>query len=398
MLKINIIHKLLRGMLFLPSVTFNIFKSEIFPWAVIWLLCTRIRFKLADILILSMLMFWLLAGLFSYQSGSALTTAASYLNPILAFILVLNCSDELIGKVFATLKFIFPIFCITAVFQTLGLLTLFDVIFDFAVPRGGVGDVGGSRGVSIFSTEPSRAAVELIFMYGALISLACSYKGIKLGSVTSDLFMGLLVLGIIKSATGLLFFFILMAIRRPVLLWPILVCIFALLSYLVIETRASGLFFEIIESGSFIDAVSVLVTQSGFRILSVVSSYIYGLHNFVGAGIGGWEYLAVDSYYLAGFQPSDVSFFRTHYEGQFVALKPTAYGAIIALELGFISVILFTFYLQKRLRLFSLGYEKHEFAVIMIFLLYVFFLGAIGNPVPWVCAALAVRAAERRLC
>jgi hypothetical protein len=176
------------------------------------------------------------------------------------------------------------------------------------------------------------------------------------------------------------------------------ICIVVILSYLAVETRAVALIFDVIKSGSFTEALRYLVSQSGFRILSVVSSYIYGLYTFLGSGIGSWEYLAVDSYHLAGFIPSDVRFFRYYYEGHFVALKPTAYGAIVALELGSISVILFAFYLQSRLRLFSLSYNKHELGVMVIFLLYVFLIGAVGNPVPWVCAALVLRAAETRQC
>jgi hypothetical protein len=385
-------------MLFFPSVTFNILASEIFPWAILLRLVTRVRLKLTDVLILLMLTFWFLVGFFSYQSGVVVATMASYLNPLLAFILVLNCNDSYVNKINETLKFIFPIFCITAILQVLGMLTVFDVIFDFVIPRGGVIAIGEGRGVSIFSTEPSRAAVELLFMYGALTAMGYSFRGVKFGSLRSDLFIGLLILGVIKSATGLLFFFVLLAVRRPVLLWPIVICISLILSYLAVETRALALIFDVIESGSFTEALRYLVSQSGFRILSVVSSYIYGLYTFLGSGIGSWEYLAVDSYHLAGFIASDVSFFRYYYEGHFVALKPTAYGALVTLELGFISVVLFAFYLQSRLRLFSLGYKKHELGVMVIFLLYVFLIGAVGNPVPWVCAALVLRAAETRQC
>jgi len=385
-------------MLFFPSVTFNFIGSEIFPWAICLRLVSRFRLVFLDVLILLVLAFWFLVGLISYQSLGVLTTFASYLNPLIAFILVLNCNMSYAKKINEQLNFIFPIFCITAMLQAMGILTVFDVIFEFMIPRGGAVEFGEGRGVSIFSTEPSRASVELLFMYGALTAMGYSYRRIKFGSLRSDLFIGLLILGVIKSATGLLFFFVLLAVRRPVLLWPIVGCISVILFFLAVEARAVGLIFGIIESSSFTEGLRYLVTQSGFRILSVVSSYIYGIYNFFGSGIGGWEYLAVDSYHLAGFVPSDVNFFRYHYGGNFSALKPTAYGAIVALELGSISVILFAFYLQSRLRLFSLRYTKHELGVIVIFLLYVFFIGAVGNPVPWVCAALVVRAAEIRQC
>lgn len=385
-------------MLFFPSVTFNFIGSEIFPWAIFLRLVSRFRLVFLDVLVLLMLTFWFLVGLISYQSLDVLTTFASYLNPLLAFILVLNCDEIYVKKINEMLSFIFPIFCLTAILQAFGMLSVFEVIFDFAIPRGGVSNIGEGRGVSIFSTEPSRAAVELLFMYGALTAIGYSIRGFKFGSLRSDLFVGLLILGVIKSATGLLFFFVLLAFRRPVLLWPILGCIFVVLIYFAIETRAVALIFDVFESGSLTEALRFLVSQSGFRILSVVSSYIYGINNFLGSGIGGWAYLAVESYYNAGFIPSDVSFFRIHHGGQFVGLKPTAYGAIVALELGCISVIVLAFYLQSRLRLFSIGYEKHELCVIVIFLLYVFVIGAVGNPIPWVCAALSFRAAEKRQC
>lgn len=394
----SLFHSVIRALVFFPSVTFNIMAAEIFPWGILLRLFTFVRLKLSDILILFMLTCGFFLGFTNASISSSISTFASYLNPLLAFIVIANCRPPYFAKILSTLAVLFPVFLCVSVLQLLGVLNIIEPVFDLTIPRGGVEQVGSGRGVSIFSTEPSRASVELIFMYAALTAAGSRFGSVKYGGLFADIIVGLVILGVLKSATGVLFFLVFLMVRRPVLLWPTLVFFFTVFTIMAIESRAISLVYDIIASGSFIDAARYLVSQSGFRILSVVSSYVYGFHNILGLGIGSWQNTAVDSYYLAGFVPSDVSFFRFYYGGVFVPLKPTAYGAIVSLELGMVAVVMLAIYLAVRLKVLSLGYKKSELALITIFFLYVFFIGAVGNPVPWVCAAIVMKLAEVRRC
>ncbi|GHV66301.1 hypothetical protein AGMMS49928_00670 [Spirochaetia bacterium] len=87
--------------------------------------------------------------------------------------------------------------------------------------------------------------------------------------------------------------------------------------------------------------------------------------------------------------PKELDYFA--YRGnEFLAIRPTSYMASIALDLGIFGILSVLCLLKPMLSLLKKG-NGDAFPVVFYFIFLVFFSGAIGNPIPWVCIALVYR-------
>lgn len=384
------LNRLLTTLLFFPSVTFNAIPSEIFPWAIVKSLFSYVRLGPFDIAVLVIFVVGTIVGSFFHGLVNSLGTLASYLNPLLIFIVLSRASSGHCRLISLLAEKVFFGLVLLGLMQSFGVLEPAQIIFDFLMPRGGVDVMGGGRGVSLLATEPSRAGVELVFIYALLVSVSDRVSVSVRGTMLQDLLLLLFLTTVIRSGTALGFGLVFIGFRRPVVILPILLVVGAVFSFLTIDSRALSLASALIQQRELIDVVRELTVQSGFRVISVVSAYVYAANHLVGYGVGAWVTEAVRSYSLAGYSVQDTNFFVYYHGGQFVSLKPTAYGALVALELGLLPFITISFYLWRKCRLLVSSGSLAEIALGLIFLLYVFAIGAVGNPVPWVCAALAI--------
>lgn len=383
--------KILTVMLFFPSITFNILPVEIFPWAFLKSLVLKIRLSANDISILVVLGIGFLLGLFNHDPSVSVTTFASYLNPLLIFMVLSRVSPNYCISLYPLVEKIFFGLLFLGICQFLGLLNLFQFLFDFLTPRGGAGVFGhGGRGVSLLSTEPSRAGVEIVFIYALLVTMSQKTKSFTRGSFLQDFLLIVFLTFVIGSFTALAYGLIFIGARRPVLLIPMLTVGIFVLSIFFVESRVTQFIYTLAGQGGIVELFETVTSASGFRFISVISAYAYAANNIVGQGIGAWSYEAVNSYLLAGYTANDITFFNNHHNGVFVNLKPTAFMALVALELGLIPLGILAGYLWLRVRHLFFPLWSANMALGTIFLLYVFGVGAVGNPVPWVCTALAM--------
>lgn len=390
------IQKSLTVLLFFPSLTFNILQSEIFPWAILKYGLMRQRLSYADLVVISLIMLGAIVGLFTYPFMTVISTAASYLNPILAFILIRKSSAYLTERVLLIVKKLFWIFVSVALLQLFGVLSVLDPLFDLLIPRGGSLLASGDRGVSIFATEPSRASVEIIFLYALLVT----YRGNSMpsfkGTLLQDLIFFFFILFVCRSITGLIFFLIFFILRRPISAIPIGALGSLVITFFVIETRSSLFIISLFEQQGLSGIIQMLTLQSGFRVISVVSGYIYALNTWVGMGVGAWTSEAILSYKMAGYSVTDTNFFIFHHNSELVNLKPTAFIALVALEFGLFGLIIVSWYVLKQFKPGMLCSCKDTRTLILMSLFYIFFIGAVGNPIPWICGALAMNLFDER--
>ncbi len=383
--------KILTAMLFFPSVTFNSLPAEIFPWALLKTLVLRIRLSVYDILILVVLGVGLLAGLLNHDPIVAIPTFASYINPLLIFMVLSRVSPNYCTKLYPLAQKIFFGLILLGLCQYLGLLNFIQFLFDFLVPRGGAGVFGhGGRGVSLLSTEPSRAGVEVVFVYALLVTGSKKTNLFIRGNILQDFLLIIFLTLVIGSFTALAYGLIFIGLRRPILIVPMLFLGMIILGIFFVENRVVQFSYTLAGQGGIIELVQTVISASGFRFMSVVSAYVYAANNLVGYGIGAWSYEAINSYLLAGYTADKITFFQHHHDGLLVNLKPTAFMALVGLELGLIPLCVIAGYVLLRVRYLFSSLWSVNMALGSIFLLSTFGVGAAGNPVPWVCAALAL--------
>jgi hypothetical protein len=388
--------RLARVFLFLPSVTFGVPLSEIFPWGWANVLVHRIRLKPHQLLLLSLFGFVFLGSLLVNNPLSVLTTFASYLNPLLAFFFVINCNLKTLNSLQNVVKVLFAAYLVLGLLQILGFLNWLSFAFDVLIPRGGTSVAGGGRGVSLLSTEPSRAGIELVFLY-ATLCLNGRFGG-RHRELLFDILVLFFILLVVRSFIGLAFFMLYFGAKRPLHLGVLVLLSPAVIVWFDDATRSISIIKTVLSAHSISEIWGFIFNQSGFRLISVYSAYVYGFNQLIGHGIGSWESVAAYSYVFAGFSPNEVSYFVTHVESEFVSLKPTAWFSLLFLELGATFGLLIT-----GLCLY-IGYKEVArcsvaiLPMVLIFLVSVFLTGAVGNPIPWVCLAMSIRISVSNRC
>lgn len=381
--------KLLRTLLFFPSLTFNIFNAEIFPWAFIYgvIKSKHIGYRLFFIILLMLGSFIFTSifhnGIFFLDSVRSMF---AYLNPLIIFFVLIkiNLQKTIIFRNLINKIFIFLI--VVGLLQSTGIFSFISEYIVYLIPRSSFANFSKIHGVSLLSTEPSRAAIELIFIY-AFIRSANNLK--RINKFLLDLFMFIFLVIIIKSMVGLVLYLILnfMYYKLKVLI-PILTLV-VITSTINIDSRALILFQQIISEISFVDVYNIFLNAAGTRVVSVLSAYSDGLTSLFGNGVGTWSVSSVNAMINIGYDPKEISFFVKHSNSEFVGIRPSAYFANIALDFGIIGMVI---YIISFINIFKKYYKnrvtKH---LLYLFLFSFFFIGATGNPVPWVLLAISMR-------
>jgi len=377
--------------LFFPSVTFGLLAAEVFPYALIFSILVRKKYYKNEIYIYSLFLVSILWGIlkFQYFSFEIIRSLAAYINPLIIFFTIMFMSDSFVIKIISAFKKTFFFLIILAIIQFSGLLTILNIssLFEFLVPRSAVTELGAGRGVTLLSTEPSRAATELIFIY-----LCCRFTCLNKNThLLFDVIVFIILALIIKSAIGILFFalFYITTINLTRIV-PFLLVIFVVITYLVGDANVRWLvvFAEISKAENLQVLWSVLVNSSGFRFISVYAGYLYGFLNPFGAGIGFWTDSSILALNLTNFLPQEISYFASRDHHDWVSLRPTSYLSSLALDTGIVGLLVFLFMFKKY---FYFLFQRRIFAISIPFLAYFFMIGSIGNPLPWMALAVVMR-------
>lgn len=365
-------------LLFFPSVTFSLINAEIFPWALIISLFLIVQQKFIvtkQVIVYSSII--LLSATYTFavfkSYDEIIRSVIAYLNPLLIYLLLKKTNYRLHQSAIISLRII--LFFLLLQILVPGLI---ENLVGILLRRGST-DWSGSRGISALSSEPSRLGYEIIFIY-LIIREKYSYKKLF------DILILAIQLFVIKSFTGFVFTLIMLAAINPRKFILISVASISILTNYFLfnpQSRAISTVYKILSSSSLIEITELLMTQSGFRGLSLISTLFFALNNPIGYGIGNWKL----SSNHAILQISEIASQSNYLQSRNIDLtdfsfRPTSFSGNLFLDfgtLGLIFSILFAFYILKR----------NGFTPInSTFLFYFFVIGTVGNPIPWIALAL----------
>jgi len=373
----------------MPSVTFGLLQAEIFPWALIYsFFVGAIKSKFLWVMLSFALLHAILIGLLFQQFSlfDWLTVWGSYLNAILVFKMLLRADMRLILRMQRAAHFVFGLSIVIGCAQFSGLFEFLDSLIKFFVPRAQFSEIGYGRGVTIFSTEPSRASIELLFLY-MVVRVSLTNGSSKPFILAYDFMLFMFVALIMKSITGiscaLLFFAIANKSYRYFLVISLVAFSFLAVTY---ESRYIQLLSSLLASKDLEAIFSILVDSSGFRFSSVISAYYSIFDSVIGYGAGNYANSSLVAFEFSGFNPDSISYFRNR-GGEFLSVRPPAFAANVILDFGVFGLIFCIYWLR---RLFS-SLQASCYPLASAFLLVVFINGSVGNPVVWLCFAVILR-------
>jgi hypothetical protein len=145
------------------------------------------------------------------------------------------------------------------------------------------------------------------------------------------------------------------------------------------------------------DAIEFTNSYGSVRTISTQVGYFNVLNTFgIGSGMGGWGTHFLDSLEQSGIELSSVTFFQN--AGRVVNLKPYAYGALAAFDMGFLGLItLSSIFLRLLLRKVQHSSKISAFAwsCLVSFILGFYFNSPTSLPVYWMFFLLFLRDQEQ---
>lgn len=384
--------KYLQSLVYFPSVNFGLYRAEIFPWAT-FLAIFRVR-KISRIDFF-LIFFLILSSLYgAYVSGDIFETIrslAAYINFFSAYFLAKVLTEtEIISSVrLNRLIFLFLI--------ALGMLQIFNLIpwlssfLEFLVPRASSGAlIEENRGVTLISTEPARAGVELIFIYFLFtLTIKRNFK------VFLDLAMGFFLLLVIQSAMAFVLYLIYISlsyIKTSILIYIISGYLIVLIQSYEGGGRSLDLIRELTKV-NFDEAAFILLNTGGHRVFSIWSSYNFGLFNVFGGGVGAWQNTSIQAINLTGYDISQLRYFQIYGGGGPVAIRSSGIVSNMMLDLGIFYSSIFlgsiVFYIKKTIK--NLRPFWTVFPVVITFLVKILAVGSVGTPVEIFCFILYIR-------
>lgn len=375
--------KLLRYLTLMPSVTFNLIVSEIFPWAFIYSMIKQHK-KLNKYLIVIVYLF-LVSTFFTFYNYNyfgveTFRSLFSYFNCLFIFFHILNTEDN---KYIITIKYFFWFLIILGLVQALGFLSILDVIFTRIVPRGTLGNESlvGNRGVSLLASEPQRAFIELVFLYVVIRK----YYSLNIKHDILFLLYGFLI---IRSFTGVVFCLFLFFSYYPkkILILATLAFTTIINFGTTIKNRSIDLILIIASVSGVYTFFESILQLSGFRLFSLYSSYKFMLFNPLGGGIGSWPYTSLESYNLSGFESNEIEYFNYYGNGHWIPLRPTSFFSNLAIDVGLLGILIFIVFIYKAIQYKSLN--KSQKIYLLVFSIYLIGFGEAGHPIPWIVSAI----------
>lgn len=387
---------------FIPNLTpfRELFSSEIFPWAFFYSLRRNLKFNALFIIFLA----YMFVSLIAFQGlannfMSSLRSVMALLNASLIFIAIQNVDSrrfEMINRGFIVVA-VFNFILIAL--QSLEVIPKFiePAIQNF-IPRFNVGSWGGGRGVSGLFSEPSYLSISFQYfvIYLLYIYQVSFSKLLGLGILFLLVFTNLFV---IKSVTGTIMSLVIilgLMKRKYLLLFSALVVIFSVGLYVLLRNsenlpRSLEVVFSFMDNRDYQDPLPVLLEQSGFRLVSIWSSYSFGVQNLLGSGIGNWPAASVSAMESIGVPAESISFFASITGNDYFGVRPTSFAAGLMLELGLVGLIIYTASFVIYFKNISFSDNVHFRLIFLIFIFNFFVLGTIGDPLPFAVLSMSLR-------
>lgn len=393
----NAIRYCLLTLALFPSVTFGILTAEIFPWAVLFALVSPRKIESKDalltvflLLILSLSAAWSFAA---YRESDAVRSLGAYLNAIAAFVAFLFMSPAWVNRSIKLARKVFIFLLILGLAQYTELLQSLDDLLSLLVPRatgGNLAEMGG-RGVTLLSSEPSRAGTELVFFY---LLFRLTHPSKKSFILTDIALIGYLLL-IIKAAQPLalgMFAIGLFVTRSPMqvmfLILAIMITPFASMD--IGGSRVLSLIGHLFSQQSFSAALSFLMNESGHRLLTIYAFFLSGMVNPLGMGVGNWPIASIQAIKETGFDTTQLRYFMLYGNGDAISVRGSGVLPNMMLDIGILGTSFFLYWIfaiSKRFRLRS----RVTFLIMLILLVKISFFGSVGEPLPWIVTALILR-------
>lgn len=290
------LRKRLRIFLFFPSATFNLLPAEIFPYGLLYFLFNFRVSHQALLLTLFVGLCGTLPILFNYHllPTQYVISVASFLNAM-AILIIKKDNDIVFFR--RLLVFYLSAVLVISFIQWTSILAAGTWLIQMIIPRGAMAPLNDVRGVTSFSSEPSRAAYEF---YSVLFAF-CIGKFFQTRKIIRPICLffiaGFLFFLMNKSLTGLFVFMIMGGIMATIWLPPlsrVLVIIIALIMAVLIGPPLLQLLaIERLEglnsASSFSDVTNWLLTQAFHRVPVIQYSVIYLYHHPFGSGFGNFE-------------------------------------------------------------------------------------------------------------
>ena len=397
----NAVRLFLLVMVFFPSVTFGVIPAEIFPWATLYaFVATRYLDKTDAVLTAGMILILGLSVLWTqsmYPSSDALRSFLAYFNVIAVFVAVLNLPPAWIERTIRIARIILIFLVVLGLLQRFGLLGQFGALLSALVPRASGSSLVemGNRGVTLLSSEPSRAGTELVLLY-ILYRLT---RSPGMGFRPLDFALLAFLLLVVKAAQPLVFgvFAIgILVVQRPahvVLLLVLFALVGISLPFISLDlgpSRALGQFEKVTAEDTLSAAVYLLANESGHRLLTVYAFFKFGLFHPFGAGVGAWQIASVQALNETGIDITQFRYFIIRGDGDVISVRGSGVLSNMMLDIGIFGVLAFLtwiFGLTRRLRI-----QGRTGNVLMVILLVkISFIGSVGEPLPWVVTALLFR-------
>lgn len=388
---------MLEVLLFLPSVTFGIVAAEIFPWALFYALINLRTintgtFALIVLFVLSATATLVFSALsIEHANSDIIRSLVAYLNIILVFYCVVNLPEN---KILNLVKISNGVFCtliVIGILQYSSLLVAIDSILSFLTPRasgGALSDQGG-RGVTLLSSEPARAGIELSFLY--MIFRTTKLKLTTLNII--DFLFIIYILIVIRSASAAAFtMFVIMIMTmqsyKSAVLWIVAIVISPAVQLLIVDSRVGILISSLNDFGSMVDVLFFVANESGHRLLALFSFVKAGLYYPFGFGIGGWRQASIQALQLSGVDYSQFRYFQIWGGGNAISVRAPGVLPNLMLDMGILGTGYFLFWMRETTRRFvGAGIAS----IILILLVKITLFGSLGNPIPWVVSGLLLR-------
>jgi hypothetical protein len=285
----------------------------------------------------------------------------------------------------SALKNVFFFLLFFGFLQTLNLTAFLENIYSFLIPRGNFKSmIDSGRGVALLSTEPSRAALEVVFL-ALLIKKTFLKKQLYF-----DIFIVIYVNFIIQGGYALLYssIYFLFSLPRKSLVAVVPLFSVAVVFFIEKITNLRGYYIinRLFETNTFLET---LVQLSGFRVLSFIAGVKYAILNPFGGGFGNWEVSSLTALNLTKFDPSTIPHFIYKSEGFWHPIKPTSIFGNMLLDFGLFGTIILLISMMFIVRSRVTIVKKH-IDIYVAFFVYFFLFGYLGNPIPPIVFALCL--------
>lgn len=402
---INSIQKILSYFVFLPNITpaRALFSSEIFPWAFLYSLRRDIQIPRIYVIFISYLVLNTL--LFSGSAGGFwISTRALFalVNSSFIFVAIQSLKNDEYEHLWKALFVVFGLNIVVGLIQYFGIFP--DFLADFLrifIDR--IQTEADLRGVSGLYSEPA-------YMSYAMHSFFLFYmfkKGIKLNSregVYALFALAVFDVFVVRSLTDIILIgLIVLAIQKRENIFKIIPM--ALLAFLLAfwyfedhpsPPRSMEAIHDFVDNQHYKDPLPWILDVSGFRLASVWGSYRYGLIHPLGSGLGNWGKASIEAIDGVGVDLSGLSYFAAQLGIDYPGVRPVSFGADLMLETGLVGFILFFGFMSTFIFSKSLFLDDSTRPILIIFIFNCFFLGTIGDPIPFITFGMVCREKQLR--